>query len=217
MNPRIALLKAAAGVPYDSQILGPGANQCDLVAKGKIFNETVGWVYRPGTGLFERDDGSMDTDLQVLLFANGPNAEVTYTCAPPGSGDRMGIDRDEDGVGDSVDNCPTVPNPGQQNSDADPHGDACDNCLLVDNANQCDADLDGFGSACDADYDGDGFTAINDFGVFAQSFNQGGTVTDHDCNGFTDIVDFGVFSQGFNQPVGPSGLACQGSPNCTTP
>jgi hypothetical protein len=32
-----------------------------------------------------------------------PFAEVTYTCVPPGSGTRIGLDRDEDGVFDRED------------------------------------------------------------------------------------------------------------------
>jgi hypothetical protein len=38
-------------------------------------------------------------------------------------------DTDGDGVGDSVDNCPTVFNPNQEDEDGDGVGDACDDCL----------------------------------------------------------------------------------------
>jgi len=58
-------------------------------------------------------------------------------------------DVDIDGVGDSVDNCPTFPNPDQQNSDADTFGDACDNCPDDSNPGQEDGDSDGVGDACD--------------------------------------------------------------------
>src|SRR5262249_21196730 len=58
-------------------------------------------------------------------------------------------DADGDGVGDCFDNCPRVPNSGQQDSDADGVGDACDNCPSVPNANQLDSDGDGRGEACD--------------------------------------------------------------------
>src|SRR5262249_42327742 len=37
-------------------------------------------------------------------------------------------DSDGDGVPNSIDNCPTVANPFQENADGDAFGDACDNC-----------------------------------------------------------------------------------------
>ncbi len=58
-------------------------------------------------------------------------------------------DIDGDGHADADDNCPTVPNPLQENSDTDDHGDVCDNCVDVDNNTQTDVDGDGAGDACD--------------------------------------------------------------------
>ncbi len=58
-----------------------------------------------------------------LAASQGP---LTYTCAPPGSGTRMGIDRDEDTVLDGLDNCPAVANTDQADGDDDGIGDACD-------------------------------------------------------------------------------------------
>ncbi|MDP3857800.1 MAG: thrombospondin type 3 repeat-containing protein [Stagnimonas sp.] len=78
-------------------------------------------------------------------------------------------DGDGDGVLDDVDNCPTVANTNQIDTDGDGLGDACDgdddndtvpdtgdNCPLIANPDQLDTDGDGLGNACDPDDDGDG-------------------------------------------------------------
>jgi hypothetical protein len=78
-------------------------------------------------------------------------------------------DADGDGVVDSQDNCRTVKNADQRDTDRDGKGDACDtdddndgvldtndNCRLVKNADQRDTDKDGKGDVCDTDDDNDG-------------------------------------------------------------
>ncbi len=69
------------------------------------------------------------------------------------------LDGDSDGICDEEDNCPTQPNPGQDDGDSDGIGDLCDNCPADDNPDQFDADLDGAGDTCDdcTDTDGDGY------------------------------------------------------------
>jgi hypothetical protein len=65
-------------------------------------------------------------------------------------------DVDDDGIANLVDNCVTVSNPNQENSDTDEFGDSCDNCIMTDNPDQGDADDDGLGDMCDSDADDDG-------------------------------------------------------------
>ncbi len=80
-------------------------------------------------------------------------------------------DGDGDGVADADDNCPGVPNPGQEDGDGDGLGDACDvpdrpddsdgdgvpdavdNCPGIPNSSQTDSDGDGKGDACDTTFD----------------------------------------------------------------
>ena len=82
--------------------------------------------------------------------------------------DTVDSDQDGDKVPNGQDNCSTVSNPDQKNTDNDSQGDACDtdddndgdldsadNCPLVSNSNQLDTNGDGEGDACDDNDDND--------------------------------------------------------------
>ena len=58
-------------------------------------------------------------------------------------------DTDGDGMGDACDVCPGVVSPDQRDGDGDGVGDACDVCPAVPNPDQRDLDHDGLGDACD--------------------------------------------------------------------
>jgi hypothetical protein len=98
-------------------------------------------------------DGCVTRDEQQLLFP----------------------DADGDGIPDIVDNCMSVPNADQLDSDEDGVGNFCDldddndgiedmedNCPITVNQSQADLDGDGLGNACDADLDGDGVNNDHD-------------------------------------------------------
>jgi hypothetical protein len=72
---------------------------------------------------------------------NGVFAELSFATLVPL------VDTDGDGIGDSVDNCPSLANPDQADGDSDGQGDACDVCPR-DAAN--DADQDGLCGDVDA-------------------------------------------------------------------
>jgi hypothetical protein len=75
------------------------AGDCDLVAKGFSPAGPRGYLYS-GNGRF-RTDRARDATVDVATLRaryDGPNRSLTLTCTPPGSGVRIGIDRDEDGV-----------------------------------------------------------------------------------------------------------------------
>jgi DNA-binding beta-propeller fold protein YncE len=164
VGPRIDLLVARAAAPFPSKILGPGATECDLIAKATRDGHTTGYVRRP-SGLFEPDDGGAALDDAGLRNVAAGGGRVTYTCQPPGSGPRTGVDRDADTVADGRDNCPAVANLEQADGDADGVGDACDDCPAVANPEQADRDANGVGDACDTpvgDCGGDGLVTVDE-------------------------------------------------------
>ena len=95
---RIALLIARALTPY-ADVDPPPHNECDLVVKQTVGGVTRGW-WLSATNTFTPDKSTdpVRTDASLRALAT-PGQELTYTCVPPLSGPRMGIDRG--GVGDS--------------------------------------------------------------------------------------------------------------------
>jgi hypothetical protein len=82
---RIALLVARAD-----------AGDCDLVAR----TDAHGYLYL-GRGAFKQDRAGKPSRSLSQVVSEGHAA--TFTCVPPGSGVRLGIDRNEDGVLDGDD------------------------------------------------------------------------------------------------------------------
>jgi len=72
------------------------AGECDLVAKATIADESAGFLYT-GSGQFTGDRRGQPPITAAALRSLAP---VTYTCVPPGSGERIGVDRDGDGAWD---------------------------------------------------------------------------------------------------------------------
>jgi len=89
---RIALLEARAA-----------AGECDLVGRVFLGARSLGFLYEPGTRKFVPDTthGVPLTDQALRAFR--AITPVTFTAAPPGSGRRMALDRDLDGVLDGDD------------------------------------------------------------------------------------------------------------------
>jgi len=74
------------------------AGECDLVGKGVVSGKQRGLL------LTSANEFQTDRREQVLSFEQAldlirlQGARLTYTCVPPGSGMRIGLDRDEDGI-----------------------------------------------------------------------------------------------------------------------
>jgi DNA-binding beta-propeller fold protein YncE len=85
----------------DLFIARAAAGDCDLVVKGVVAGQARGWVYLGGNQFQpDRNSGTPLGRTALRNLAGTPGQELTYTCVPPGSGTRIGVDRDEDGVFD---------------------------------------------------------------------------------------------------------------------
>lgn len=81
---RIALMRQRAAL-----------DECDLVAT----SGDRGWLFIGGS-TYQPDSASRPptTELWMLIASVVRGQPVTFTCAPPGSGVRIGLDRDDDGT-----------------------------------------------------------------------------------------------------------------------
>ena len=111
VNARVDLMVQRAGTPFTSQILGGVSTECDLVAHVlEGGTDRTGYLLNSG-GTFTPDDGGLPiSEATLRAKANVAGQEVTFTCATPGSGNRVALDRDEDIALNGLDNCPGTPN-----------------------------------------------------------------------------------------------------------
>ena len=81
--------------------------ECDLV----VSNKTSNYLYDAATSKFVSDlsaePAMNDADLRAKV--KGKDAQITYTCTPPGNGLRLALDRDMDGVYNRDDSAPADP------------------------------------------------------------------------------------------------------------
>ncbi len=112
-------------------------------------------------------------------IANTVNDRINDNCACEGVGDG-------DGISDSIDNCPGMPN-----------------------ADQMDQDNDGFGDVCDNDRDGDGVANANDCDPdnVSVSFQVGDACDDGDAATLNDRIDANCICIGSGQDTDGDGIS----------
>ena len=163
-----------------------GVDNCPIEANADQLN-TDGDTQ--GNACDEDDDNDGLTDLEELDLGSNP----------------LLVNSDNDEFFDDVDNCPSVDNADQLNTDGDTQGDACDedddndglkdpaeetlgsNPLLVDTDSDGRTDLEEFNSGTDllkTDTDDDGLTDLEEFNLGTSPL-----LTDSDNDGHLDNVD----------------------------
>ncbi|MEM6639260.1 MAG: choice-of-anchor B family protein [Pseudomonadota bacterium] len=148
---------------------------------------TGGGTHLPTAALAEFNGVTGTGDWRLYVSDNFPSdggrldAWGLELCSVPAI---IGTDGDQDGLDNDQDNCATVPN-----------------------ADQRDTDSDGFGNACDTDLNNDGTTNFVDLGQLRQVFFTDDANADFNGDGVVNVLDLGIMRQRFFQPPGPSGLA----------
>ncbi|MEZ5563951.1 MAG: Ig-like domain-containing protein, partial [Gammaproteobacteria bacterium] len=122
--------------------------------------------------------GFVGTDTFRYVIDDGSLVDVALVTI------RIVQDADLDGVDDSVDNCLSAANPGQQ-----------------------DGDGDGFGNWCDADFNNDGRVNFADLAEFRAKFATTDPAVNLDSIGSVNFADLARFKALFGKPPGPSALA----------
>jgi Thrombospondin type 3 repeat len=130
-----------SNIGVDKVILKGGAGGSDGDAGSNVY------TYNP--------EATGDTDLVVPNGTALSHIEFCYDTGDTPPPNQCGSsDMDSDGVNDSCDNCPSVANPGQQDSNGNGMGDACEQIsqetCQQQHAGETDTDGDGVVDACDS-------------------------------------------------------------------
>jgi DNA-binding beta-propeller fold protein YncE len=86
-GPRVDLLEQRAA-----------AGECELVVRGSLGARERGFLYKPVAGTFSPDKSQAQALSDSELRALAQEAPLTFTAVPPGSGTRIALDRDSDGL-----------------------------------------------------------------------------------------------------------------------
>ncbi len=95
------------------------------------------WNADQGLWLYHTDSARWAARGPLVAAIAAGQLECTFTCVPPGTGERLGIDRDEDGLLDGIE-AANLTNPASPDSDRDGYADGLE-LLLGSNAAVFDA------------------------------------------------------------------------------
>ena len=97
---RLSLLEQRAGTSFVSAVLGGVTTECDLVAHGFWNGFGRSALYDPDNDNYILDSiaESPISAAAMRTMAQVPGQATTFTCVPPGSGLRIALDRDGDGM-----------------------------------------------------------------------------------------------------------------------
>lgn len=163
-------------VTFPGQILGLSTSVDTLTASDSLGNATAVYLNPGLRGLEGADSASFAGDtLSVDFGAQSPGDYIRVFVAAP--------DTDSDGISDATDNCISVANPAQQDTDAD-----------------------NFGNACDADFNNDCVINVVDLGYLRSVFFDTDELADLNGDGIVNAVDLGILRSAFFMVPGPSGF-----------
>jgi len=81
-------------------LAGSPTSRVDLIAKGSTEGVSRGWCYDRNLSGFQSDRRSETLSPDALIDLAGAGRELTFTLVSRGTGQRLGIDRDGDGLYD---------------------------------------------------------------------------------------------------------------------
>lgn len=131
---------------YTSKLTQISVNSWSYTLNSKILGFNLpGYTIEQLLNLLNDND-----NMQVSFSGDNDNdgvMNINDNCVSVSNADQLNSDGDT--LGNACDNCPSITNQNQLDSDSDTLGDSCDNCPNISNINQENRDNDQYGDACD--------------------------------------------------------------------
>ena len=180
----ISLINDSQAVDLSTGNGGSGDNYVDTLfdqqANAPITTGAAPFTgsFTPEESLFAMRGSPVDSVWILAVINDGANSGTLVSWGVKVSAG-LCPDLDSDAVYDTIDNCDSTDNPGQENYDSDSAGDACDtdddNDAVVDSADRCAQGVRGPAGTAAPDFDQDGC--------------KNGEDTDDDDDGVADTAD----------------------------